>query len=61
MKTTSVTYEIRLTLGQYQHETLSATVEAEIGENVEGSELMREARKVCNANSTKELKKKEKK
>jgi hypothetical protein len=57
MKATSVTYEIRLTLGQYQHEQLSCTVEAETGKEEDPDKMMQEARRVCIANSTNELKK----
>lgn len=62
MKVTQCTYTCRLTLGQYQHEELSATVEPELGEVINGNDLMREARKICLSNSTQSLtKKKDKK
>lgn len=52
MKTASVTYSCRLTLGQYQHEELSVTLEPEPGEVVAGDELLRKAREFVSKNTT---------
>lgn len=52
MKVTQVTYSMRVSLGQYQHEELSCTVEASQDEVKTGDEMMNEARKVCVDNTT---------
>jgi len=58
-KTTSVTFTLRVTLGAYQHEELTATVEPLPDEFIDGADLMREARRVCLSNTTARLKKQE--
>ena len=60
MKTNSVTYTIRIKLGDYQFEELSATVEQDIENEVSGDELMSEARRICVQNSTPKKKAQEK-
>jgi hypothetical protein len=57
MKTTSVTYGIRLTLAQYEHEEISVTVQQSIEDERTGDELAKEARRIALSHTTKHLKK----
>lgn len=60
MRITKVSYSIRKSLGQYEHEEMTAEVCPELDEDVSGEELMKEARAVCVSNLTVNLIKKAK-
>lgn len=58
MKITSVTYEIKRTLAQYEHEMLSVTVTQSVDEDKTGDEMMSEARRVAVSHTTEALRRK---
>lgn len=56
MKCTLVRFELKKNLGQYESETLTAEVSADLEEDKTGDQLMGEARRICVQNSTAYLK-----
>lgn len=58
MQVSTVTYEIKRTLAQYEHEVLSVTVNQSVGETRTGDELMAEARRVAVSHTTEALRRK---
>ena len=57
MHITSVTYEIKKVLAQYEHELISVTVQQSIDDDKTGDELAKEARRVAIQHTTHFLKK----
>lgn len=57
MKVSQVTYEIKRTLGQYEHELLQVVITQDLEGNKSGDEMMKEARRVAVSHTTEQLKK----
>jgi len=58
MQVSTVTYEIKRTLAQYEHELLSVTVTQSVDEDKTGDEMMAEARRVAVSHTTEALRRK---
>lgn len=58
MRCAEVKYTIRKTLGNYEHEELSAVVVSEEGDLDTHDDMMREARRICAMHLTSYLKRK---
>lgn len=57
MKVTQVRYEIKRTLGQYEHELLEVVVTQDLEGNKSGDDMMKEARRIAVTHTTEQLKK----